>query len=264
MVRIQHSHGPRRRTTDIPYVATAASAAVMLGLADYRLGEPSSIEFLYALPVALVAFRFHYVGCALASLVVAALVAPFLSLRAGSAYFDVSILSLAFVVVTGLLMAKIGRDLAENSVAVDEVSGLASRHAVIGALSLELTRAARYGRPLSVLVVRLGSNDVSVSGPRSRSLAEVGQEIERRLRDVDVVGRYSDSEFLVVLPETPKSAAREVAERMRLVVQESVRSLPALRRDLTEPDVDIGVAGYPEDSRTVEGLIDAAEYARVA
>ena len=41
------------------------------------------------------------------------------------------------------------------------------------------------------------------------------------LRECDIVGRFSGEEFLVLLPETPESAAVGVAERLRKLYEEA-------------------------------------------
>lgn len=87
-------------------------------------------------------------------------------------------------------------------------------------LDRELRRSKRYNRPLSVLCVafsgiqRIGQNFSSIA--QDNAVYWVGENLLISTRmDVDMVGRFGDERFLVVLPETPGSGATIVAERMR-------------------------------------------------
>ena len=42
--------------------------------------------------------------------------------------------------------------------------------------------------------------------------------ISRNIREVDLFGRYGGEEFVVLLPQTERQAAWEVAERLRTLV----------------------------------------------
>lgn len=87
-------------------------------------------------------------------------------------------------------------------------------------LDREMRRSKRYNRPLSVLCVafsginRIGQNFSSIA--QDNAVYWVGEHLLNSTRmDVDMVGRFGDERFLVVLPETPGSGATIVAERMR-------------------------------------------------
>jgi two-component system cell cycle response regulator len=87
-------------------------------------------------------------------------------------------------------------------------------------LDREMRRSKRYNRPLSVLCVafsginNIGRNFSSIA--QDNALYWVGEHLLTSTRmDVDMVGRFGDERFLVVLPETPGSGATIVAERMR-------------------------------------------------
>jgi diguanylate cyclase (GGDEF)-like protein len=84
---------------------------------------------------------------------------------------------------------------------------------------LELERAKRHGKPMSVAMIDLdyfkNVNDNyghSVGDNVIRSLAQLLQQLLRRL---DIIGRYGGEEFAVVFPDTSASEARQALEKIR-------------------------------------------------
>ncbi|MGE3774775.1 MAG: PAS domain-containing protein [Gammaproteobacteria bacterium] len=86
------------------------------------------------------------------------------------------------------------------------VAGVLPREAALLRLEAEISRSRRYSNPLSCLVAR-------VDGEASAYAA-----LERMLRDqlrwVDVLARWSDTELLVLLPETPARAATALCRKL--------------------------------------------------
>ncbi len=68
----------------------------------------------------------------------------------------------------------------------------------------------------------------------------------------DILGRFGGDEFIVLLPGTSPVKAYAIADRFRLLVQS--KSSPQLT-------ISVGIANYPEDAKTSELLIDAADKA---
>lgn len=83
----------------------------------------------------------------------------------------------------------------------------------------ETDRAARYARPLSVLLVDvddLGAvNDRHGRAVADEVLSQLVVLMTQNARTVDRVGRWSGGGFALLLPETPKGAAFGIAERLR-------------------------------------------------
>ncbi len=76
------------------------------------------------------------------------------------------------------------------------------------------------------------------------------------IRPNDFVARWrSGDEFVVILPDTPLTGAKIIAERIRLAVKETSK---VWRFPVT---VSIGVASYPTHGDNINTLIDKAEYA---
>jgi len=68
--------------------------------------------------------------------------------------------------------------------------------------------------------------------------------------------RYGGEEFALVLPNTPKTEAVQVAERIRQSIQET-DLMP--RRKTLKMTISIGVATYPEDAKKSQSLVAKAD-----
>jgi two-component system, cell cycle response regulator len=77
------------------------------------------------------------------------------------------------------------------------------------------------------------------------------------VRSFDVMGRYGDDEFMLILPETKLEGAVEVAERMRGVVEQyAFSNVPP-----GAITVSLGVASFPKAGAKVDDLVTAADRA---
>jgi diguanylate cyclase (GGDEF)-like protein len=170
-----------------------------------------------------------------------------------------------FAVVTGLvaaLRAHVDGLVAtiEHSARTDPLTGVLNRRGFEEALDAERRRAARTGRPLSVIVCDLDHfkrvNDDHGHAAGDRALQHLAAVLRAEAREVDVIARLGGEEFAVLLPETPPPAAHGAAERMR----RALRSAPTV--DAIELTASFGVG----DATAVDGLAraDAAMYAAKA
>ena len=85
-------------------------------------------------------------------------------------------------------------------------------------LAIELERANRYVRPMSVIMLDLDYfkeiNDRYGHTTGDRVLALVAGALGAHLRKTDIAARYGGDEFAVILPETDLSSAALIAERI--------------------------------------------------
>jgi two-component system, NtrC family, response regulator AtoC len=109
-------------------------------------------------------------------------------------------------------------------------------------LQAEVFRAARYVRPLSLLMLRL-------DGP-AEAVDEALDRIASDIRPMDRLASYSEREVAVVLPETGGQGARAIAER----VLQQARSTPGIT-------AAAGLASLMESGRSPGALVDAARTA---
>lgn len=145
----------------------------------------------------------------------------------------------------------------------DPLTGLNNQKSFINQAVRELERTWRYKRPLSL--ISLVIDDIRTLNDRhgreigDRILHALGRVCTESLRRVDVVGRYTGNNFVILLPETELNGARDVAERLRSKVD-------SLRLDSPEGHVtftvSLGVAGL-QDNEVIdlERFIDRANQA---
>ncbi|MCG8633190.1 MAG: diguanylate cyclase [Desulfobacterales bacterium] len=105
----------------------------------------------------------------------------------------------------------------------DDLTRLYNRRYFYTCLGRELTRAQRYGRSISLLMLdidhfkRVNDNYGHKAGDLVlRGVADMVKVINRK---TDVVARYGGEEFTVILPEADIGAAVECAEKIRQEVE---------------------------------------------
>jgi diguanylate cyclase (GGDEF)-like protein/PAS domain S-box-containing protein len=102
---------------------------------------------------------------------------------------------------------------------IDYLTGVSNRGHFMGQAEVELGRAKRYGGPLSIFMMDIDLfkqiNDRYGHKVGDTVLVKLTQVCHEILRAVDVVGRLGGEEFAILLPETDREVATEVAERLR-------------------------------------------------
>jgi diguanylate cyclase (GGDEF)-like protein len=150
----------------------------------------------------------------------------------------------------------------ERLTITDDLTKLYNYRYLMTYLEADVKRCLRYRKKVSLLFIDVDGfkriNDTFGHLVGSQALAEMGQVFRRIVRETDVVGRYGGDEFVIVLPETPLSAALVIAERIRRKVEECEFVAQNLSIRLT---VSLGVANCPKHTLTAEGLIKKADAA---
>ena len=100
----------------------------------------------------------------------------------------------------------------------DSLTGLLTRRQFFELGQRELSRKARSGASLSVLLTDLDHfkriNDLYGHAAGDKVLSAVGELFRTQLRDIDLVGRLGGEEFGVLLPEAELHVAKNIAERL--------------------------------------------------
>jgi len=101
----------------------------------------------------------------------------------------------------------------------DALTGASSRTSLLTELDGAIDRSAKTGQPLCIIMADLDHfkkvNDSYGHMVGDKVLTEVGGRIRAALREFDLVGRYGGEEFVVVLENTSRHTALQVAERIR-------------------------------------------------
>lgn len=113
----------------------------------------------------------------------------------------------------------------DRAASTDPVTGLANRRSIVQRVEREIARAEKSGQPFSLVMADIDHfkdvNDRFGHGAGDQVLLEVGRRLRAQLRDVDVVARWGGEEFLLLLPETPRERAAQVAERLRVAIADA-------------------------------------------
>ena len=176
-------------------------------------------------------------------------------------YLYVLIASALVLAVVGFLLGRQADRLASLS-QTDALTGLPNRRALTERLREELHRSARYGTPVSLLLIDVDHlkqvNDAEGHAAGDRLLRVVARSVTHTLRESDFGARWGGDEFGIVAPNTGPEAARASAERLVVGIRE--------QRDEHGrfPTVSVGVATYDPNRHKpagVESLADAADRA---
>jgi GGDEF domain-containing protein len=121
-------------------------------------------------------------------------------------------------------------------------------------IKIEITRSRRYHRPLSLVVIESESEDEKNSREMLKSIqhdllnrfnsARIGQIIDDRIRQTDLVLRDHRGRFIILCPETDLANAILLGGRISRAIKER-----------TDHHVLFGAAGFPEEALTFEDLL---------
>jgi diguanylate cyclase (GGDEF)-like protein/putative nucleotidyltransferase with HDIG domain len=165
----------------------------------------------------------------------------------------------------GLLQRKRIRDLRTriaDTNRTDPLTGLLNRRAFEETLELELERATRADRPLSVIVGDIdgfrGINERHGHAAGDATLQSVAQNALKWKRRIDQAARIGGEEFALLLPETDERGAFIVAERLRR----------AMHRSFVDSAIGVsfsfGLATAPSHGTDAVALLRSADNATAA
>lgn len=146
----------------------------------------------------------------------------------------------------------------------DDLTGLLNRRQLMSLLDAELKRARRYQSSVALVMIDLDYfkkiNDERGHLTGDRVLIAVSAAMDHAVRDTDVVARYGGEEFVLLLPNTDRDGARELAERCRELI---ASTRVADERGLVTVTASLGIAAFPADTAdpTPDDLLAAADAA---
>ncbi len=128
-------------------------------------------------------------------------------------------------------------------------------------LQVEIERAQRYKRPLSLLMSDIDHfktfNDTYGHQSGDDVLRSLAEQMRQVVRAVDYVARYGGEEFTIIMPDISASAALTAAERLRSSVATNPINISEGRA--VNITISIGVANFPEDADSKDKLIASAD-----
>lgn len=152
----------------------------------------------------------------------------------------------------------------ERDAKVDPLTGLHNRRWLEEVLGRTVERHARDGHPLAVIMLDVDHfkafNDRHGHLAGDSALRAVGETVTSHLRGTDVAARYGGEELVVVLPETDRQQAVEIADRLRASVSGTPINDPH-GNPLPGLTLSAGIAALDADHPDAQGLLWAADQA---
>jgi len=153
------------------------------------------------------------------------------------------------------------------SARMDAKTGLLNASTWQREASAELLRAMRTGAPLALAMVDIDHfediNQTAGNLVRDQLLRDIAGMLKEQVPEHDLIGRFGNEEFAVLLPRTSLDEARRLSERIRdhiaaepIAIESGDQAGFVFR--LT---VSIGVAVMNESRRALSELIGAADFA---
>lgn len=154
----------------------------------------------------------------------------------------------------------------------DELTAALSRSETIFRAELEIKKALRIQKSIAFLMVDIDHfklvNDSYGHPVGDQVLKSLVTTCKQELREIDVFGRVGGEEFLIVLPETNQTLAVEIADRLRICIEQNKMAMVSNNPIFITVSVGISIFHpqqfkHPEASAIVReyyGLCDAAMY----
>ncbi|WP_017299117.1 diguanylate cyclase [Nodosilinea nodulosa] len=107
----------------------------------------------------------------------------------------------------------------------DSLTHVYNRRRFIELASQELTRAIRFNRPVTLLMLDIDHfktvNDTCGHLAGDTVLRDIALRLKTNLRQSDILARYGGEEFILLMPETDQAQAWIGAERLRRVIADA-------------------------------------------
>ncbi len=146
----------------------------------------------------------------------------------------------------------------EKNILIDPLTGCFNRRHWLELAQREINRSARYQQPLSVIILdieRLRSiNAAHGNEAGDKALQHTAERCQKNLRKPDILARYGEDEFVILLPQTALKGAQLLAERLREDIEDTPLKFSNHQISI---QVSIGTACMtPGEDLTTEALLD--------
>jgi diguanylate cyclase (GGDEF)-like protein/PAS domain S-box-containing protein len=136
----------------------------------------------------------------------------------------------------------------------DSLTGLYSNGQALTIFIGEAKRSQRTGRSFAILLLKVDEwNQIKERSGRaagSRLLCEIARMVGGVCRSGDSASRFSDDEFLLILPETSLSGARRLMQRISERLNAESSGVPLA--------ISTGAAVFPQDGPTMDHTLRSA------
>ncbi|MBU2512235.1 diguanylate cyclase [bacterium] len=146
----------------------------------------------------------------------------------------------------------------------DSLTGLFNRRYLEESLEREISKAQRHGNALSIIMLDADHfkqfNDTYGHLAGDIILRNLGKRLVKYSRKEDIACRYGGEEFVLVLPGTTLDVAYQRAEDLRAII-ENDKKMEYKQQVLPIVTISLGIAFYPNNGKTVNELMNAADKA---
>ena len=143
----------------------------------------------------------------------------------------------------------------------DALTGLHNRRYFNERLIDEVDRAKRYGATITLLLCDIDHfkivNDTYGHPVGDEVLVGLAGVFHNNLRKTDLVARFGGEEFAIVLLNTEKEKAFEIAENLRI----AVAGLHLTKNEQIKVTISIGISTLGQNTNSYDGLINQADKA---
>lgn len=247
-------------------VLSLASLAILcLAVGDVLTGTEASFTLLYLAPIAFATWLVGLgAGVSLSAVAAVSSTAADVLARQGAPMAP-AIMAWNLVIQLGVYLALVlllsgfrARLEGEQLLArTDALTQVANRRAFIEAAELELERARRTGRPLTLAYVDCDDfkyvNDELGHAQGDALLVVAAQTLRGSTRAVDAVARLGGDEFGLLLPETDPATAQALLGRLRATL------LAAMKRHGWRVGFSIGAATFVAPAASVDQMMAVAD-----
>jgi len=144
----------------------------------------------------------------------------------------------------------------------DELTQTNNRRYFVNELEKEIERSKRFSRNLSLIILDIDKfkyyNDTYGHIFGDKIIKSVARSLTETVRKIDFVARYGGDEFVIVMPETEKSMANILAERLQKKFSQDFFKDNEFQIKIS---VSIGIASFPNDAKNADELIRNADLA---
>lgn len=147
---------------------------------------------------------------------------------------------------------------------VDELTRLYNRRYYDEQFGIEFKRAQRYQHDLSIILIdvdnfrNINQNYGDFIG--DEILQQIGSLLINKTRTSDLCVRYGIDTFLLIIPETSRQAAVNVAKKLKRSLEKMINMFDGQLED-PKITVSIGIATYPRDTIEPKLLLETAKSA---
>jgi diguanylate cyclase (GGDEF)-like protein len=149
-----------------------------------------------------------------------------------------------------------------NSELIDWLTGLHNHDHIGKLLDLEIKRSLRHRYPVGLIMIDIDDlkkyNDAYGRFAGDALLQKLAEVIKKTVREIDLLARYGEDTFAVVLPNSDGQGALQIATRIAQAIRahDFSQDIAAGPKTIT---VSMGVAWYPRDAFQAKELVKSAQ-----